>query len=221
MNENGRETGENMGQSAFDRPQNDPRAQRVIRSIERFATEFDRRVPREHANEVLYESVPLEGAVIRQGPERFIEEHLIRDVAEALGYQYRPQPKGFEGLDDDTPDFTITNVGVTVIGELKAPNKIEKAQSESISYLHRAENRPLVGIASDGWTWIKYTAPMDGKPTFSDHCSLRKVIRDITREQAKDRSSRRDRSELRKRCYDFVTAFGAEEIGRSVESEQS
>jgi len=208
-----------MDQSDFDKPQNDPRAQRVIRSIERFATEFDRRVPREHATEVLYKSVPLEGEVIRQGPERFIEEHLIRDVAEALGYQYRPQPKGFEGLGDDTPDFTITNVSVTVIGELKAPNRIEKAQSESISYLNQAEDRPLVGIASDGWTWIKYTAPQDGKPTFSDHCSLRKVIRDIAREQAVDRSSRLDRSELRESCYDFVTAFSAEEIERSVESE--
>jgi len=157
--------------------------------------------------------------VIRQGPERFIEEHLIRDVAEALGYQYRPQPKGFEGLGDDTPDFTITNVSVTVIGELKAPNRIEKAQSESISYLNQAEDRPLVGIASDGWTWIKYAAPQDGKPIFSDHCSLRKVIRDIAREQAVDRSSRLDRSELRESCYDFVTAFSAEEIETSVESE--
>ncbi|WP_147441161.1 hypothetical protein [Halorubrum sp. Atlit-26R] len=208
-----------MDQSDFDKPQNDPRAQRVIRSIERFATEFDRRVPREHAHEVLYESTQLEGEVIQQGPERFIEEHLIRDVAEALGYQYRPQPKGYTGLGDDTPDFTITNVDVTVIGELKAPNKIEKAQSESISYLDRAEDRPLVGIASDGWTWIKYTAQKDEQPTFSDHCSLRKVIRDIAREQAVDRSPRRDRSELRERCYDFVSAFSAEEIGTSIESE--
>lgn len=206
-----------MDQSDFDRPQNDPRAQRVIRSIERFAAEFDRRVPREHANEVLYASVSLEGEVIQQGPERFIEEHLIRDIAEALGYQYRPQPKGFEGLGDDTPDFTITNVDVTVIGELKAPNGIEKAQCESISYLDHAEDRPLVGIASDGWTWIKYTAQNGEQPTFSNHCSLRKVIRDISREQAVDRSPRRDRSELRKRCYDFVSAFSVEEISESVE----
>ncbi|TKX74246.1 hypothetical protein EXE46_10410 [Halorubrum sp. GN11_10-6_MGM] len=209
-----------MDQSDFDRPRNDPRAQRVIRSIERFATEFDRRVPREHANEVLYDSVPLEGGIIRQGPERFIEEHLIRDVADALGYQYRPQPKGFEGLGDDTPDFTITNVDVTVVGELKSPNGIKKAQTESIHYLDEAENRPLVGIASDGWTWIKYTARKGEKPTPSDHCSLRQVIRDIAREQSVDQSPRRDRPELRKRCYDFVSSFGAEEIGKSVESEQ-
>lgn len=209
-----------MDQSDFDRPQNDPRAQRVIRSIERFATEFDRRVPREHANEVLYSSVALKGELIRQGPERFIEEHLIRDVADALGYQYRPQPKGFDGLGDDTPDFTITNVDVTVIGELKAPNGIKKAQSESISYLDQAEDRPLVGIASDGWTWIKYTASEGDQPTFSDHCSLRKVIRDVAREQAVDKSPRRNRSELRRRCYNFVSAFSAEDIGKSVESKQ-
>jgi len=210
-----------MDQSDFDKPQNDPRAQRVIRSIERFATEFDRRVPREHANEVLYKSIPLEGEVIRQGPERFIEEHLIRDIADALNYQYRPQPKGFNGLGDDTPDFTITNVDVTVIGELKSPNRIERAQSESIGYLDQAEDRPLVGIASDGWTWIKYTASEENQPMLSDHCSLRQVIRDVAREQAVNKSPRRDRSKLRSRCYDFVNAFGAKEIRKSIESEQN
>jgi len=209
-----------MDQSDFDRPQNDPRAQRVIRSIERFATEFDQRVPREHANEVLYDSVPLEDGIICQGPERFIEEHLIRDVADGLGYQYRPQPKGFEGLGDNTPDFTITNVDVTVIGELKAPDGIEKSRAESVHYLDQAEDRLLVGIVSDGWTWIKYMARKGEKLTLSDHCSLRQVIRDIAREQSVDRSPRRDRSKLRKRCYGFVSSFGAEEIGKSVESKQ-
>ena len=48
-----------------------------------------------HHRQVLYDSAPLSGRKIGQAPERFIGEYLIRDVANALGYEYRPQRKGF------------------------------------------------------------------------------------------------------------------------------
>ena len=199
-----------MDQSDFDIQQNDPGAQRVIRAIERFIEVFNDRVPSDHAKNVLYGSTTLDGRQINQAPERFIEEHLIRDVASVLGYDYRPQPKGFDGLGGRIPDFTITNTNVTVVGEIKRPNKIAEARSESVEYLNYATSRPLVGIATDGWTWVKYTAGEREGPTYAKHITLRSMIQDLAREQSSKRSPRRERPKLRERCFEFVDAF---EIG--------
>lgn len=83
--------------------------------------------------------------------ERFIEEHLVGRIVEALRYEYRPQPKGFDGLGGRIPDFTVLNAGPVVVGELKKPNRIDDARSESVEYLDLIEERPVVGIATDGW----------------------------------------------------------------------
>ena len=198
-------------QSNFDNPADDP-AQRLVRSIDQFVDEFIHRTPSEHATEVLYDSTPLSGRKIGQAPERFIEEYLIRDVANALGYEYRPQPKGFDGLEGRIPDFTIANTSITVIGELKRPNFIEKARSESVEYLDMATARPLVGLATDGWTWVYYEADHGEEPTYSSHVPLRPVIRDLARERSSERASRQSRRELRESCSEFADSFGIEAI---------
>jgi len=195
-------------QSDFSSSGNDPRAYRVVSAIEAFVDNFARRVPSEHATDVLYDSTPLDGRKIKQAPERFIEEHLIRDVANALGYDYRPQPKGFEGLDGRIPDFTITNTGVTVIGEIKRPNHISDAESESVEYLDRSTEYPSVGIATDGWTWIMYVAKQSEEPTYHNHVPLRSVIRDIARDRTVRHEPKQSPHELRQRCTKFATQFG-------------
>mgnify|MGYP005857987967 CR=1 FL=1 len=199
-------------QSDFGASGNDPRAYRIVNAIEEFVDDFARRVPSEHASDVLYDSVALDGRKIKQAPERFIEEHLILDVANALGYDYRPQPKGFDGLGGRIPDFTITNTEVTVIGELKRPNHIEDACSESVEYLDLATNYPLVGIATDGWTWIMYVAKQNEGPTYHSHVSLRSVIRDIARDRTVEREPKQSAHKLRERCSKFATQFGIESI---------
>jgi len=199
-------------QSKFSSSGNDLRAYRVVTAIEEFVDGFTRRVPSEHASEVLYDSTALDGRKINQAPERFIEEYLIQDVANALGYDYRPQPKGFDGLGGRIPDFTITNSEVTVIGELKRPNHIMEARSESVEYLNLATEYPLVGIATDGWTWIIFRAEQGKDPTYHSHVPLRSVIRDIARDRTAEREPKQSPHKLRERCSKFVAEFGIESI---------
>lgn len=200
------------GQSDFGSSGNDPRAYRVVSAIEEFVDNFARQAPSEHATDVLYDSTPLDGAKIKQAPERFIEEHLIRDVANALGYDYRPQPKGFDGLGGRIPDFTITNTEVTVIGEIKRPNHISDAESESVEYLDRSTVYPSVGIATDGWTWIMYVTKQNEEPTYHSHVALRSVIRDIARDRTVRCETKQSPHELRERCSKFATQFGIESV---------
>lgn len=190
----------------------DPRAQRVHKALTRFVTSFEQRAPADHATDVLYDDAVLDGREIGQAPERFVEEHLIEPVAEALGYTYRPQPKGFSGLGGRIPDFTVLNAEPTVIGEIKKPNQIENAREESVEYLTMATDRPVVGIATDGWTWIIHRADESEDPTYSDHVPLRGVLKDIAREERHERASGHDSLDLRDRCTDFTEAFGVSEL---------
>lgn len=191
----------------------DARAQRVLAAIETFLDVFDERVESEHATNVLYGNTPLTGRKLGneygQKPERFIVENLITEIAGALNYDYRSQPVGFDGI-NGTPDFTALAADPTVVGEIKKPNRIEHAREQSFRYVQQATARPLVGVATDGWTWILHTAEEGESPTYEKHVSLRSVFKDIAREKGHERSPRRDRRELRSECAEFVEAFSVE-----------
>ena len=188
-----------------------PRAQRVVRTIERFIDTFIDRTDSEHATNVLYDNETIRatrlGDEYGQKPERFVVEELITGVADALGYDYRTQPVGFDGLEGRYPDFTVLNADAAVIGEIKKPNNIDQARSESFEYLELAGARPLVGIATDGFTWIKHTANEGEEPEYTKHVALRSVFKDIARERDNERSPRRSRPELRGRCEELANEF--------------
>lgn len=70
-----------------------------------------------------------------------------------------------------------------------------------------AHARPLVGIATDGFTWIMHTASEGEEPAYTKHVTLRRVFKDIARERDSERSPRQSRRELRERCAEFAEAF--------------
>lgn len=194
----------------------DPRAQRVVSAIERFVDTLIQRTDSSHATNVLYDNEPIRSARLGeeygQKPERFIVEELILELAEALDYEYRSQPTGFDGLGGRYPDFTVLNTETTVIGEVKKPNTIGEARRESVQYLERAEARPLAGIATDGFTWILHTADQNDDAQYTKHAALRRVFKDLARERDSERSPRRSRLELRERCEEFVESFHVDEL---------
>jgi hypothetical protein len=193
-----------------------PRAQRVVRSLERFVDVLVRRGDGEHVTDVLYDNETIRGTYLGdrygQRPERFIVETLVTDVADALGYEYRSQPVGFNGLDGRYPDFTVLNADSTVIGEVKKPNQIENARDEAFDYLQMADDRPLVGIATDGFTWILHTASEGEEPEYTTHVPLRGVIKSLARERNKEKVPRQSRRDLREQCVKFADAFGVEQL---------
>jgi hypothetical protein len=199
----------------MNRDNHDDRAQRVVSTINDFIQVFTDRVESEHAKNVLYGNEVLHGRKLGdeygQKPERFIVENLIAEIAGELNYGYRSQPIGFDGV-NGYPDFTALNADATVIGEVKKPNKIDDAREESFKYLQDAEDRPLVGIATDGWTWILHTADEGEDPEYTKHVSLRTVFKDLAREEDHNRSPRQDRRKLGKECEEFVEEFGVEAL---------
>lgn len=209
-----------MGQSNFDAPGNDPRAQKVVRAVERFLSTLRERAPREHASQVVHSEKVLGGEAVQQAPERFIVEELVTDVADALGYQYRSQPKGVSGLEGRIPDFEVLNVDGVVIGEVKKPNQIENARNQAFEYLGMVSDRPAAGIATDGWTWVLHTASEQGsEPSYDCHRPLRGVMKKIWTENY-ERSDRASRSELREQAGGLVSEFSIEALERKLRGKE-
>lgn len=205
-----------MPQSSLGDDGNDPRALKLIELTEAFVGTLHDRVPQSHAERAINSDSTLRGEKLRQLPERFIEEHLIRDVADQiLGYDYRPQPKGIDGLEGRIPDFEVMNSKRLVLGEIKKPNSIEQAREESHDYLEMASRRPAVGISTDGWTWILHkTSEPDGEVTYHSHEPLRPIIRRLGRSER--HATKVSRRRLRTEAASFVRRFHIDSIAETV-----
>ncbi|NUB91682.1 hypothetical protein HT576_11720 [Haloterrigena sp. SYSU A121-1] len=193
--------------------QNDARSQNLVRAIERFIRILNEQAGEKHAAKVVLDGAVLRGSELNQKPERFIEEELIDPVMQVLGYEPRFQPTGFKGLGVRQPDFTALNLDVTNFGEVKKPGKIENAREESFEYLTMATDRPIIGIATDGFVWILHTATKsDEQPTYTHHVALHDLFKKIRLEQTQPRAERRSRPHLRDLSRDFVSQFNASYI---------
>lgn len=201
-----------MEQTGFDDDHNDPKAQNLVRTIERFLRVYRKRTGR-HGQKVLADDYQrLDGREIEQKPERFIEDILIEPVLESLGHDVRFRPKGFAGLEGRIPDFTLLNMEAANFGEVKTPGSITNARQEAVEYLEMATDRPLVGIATDGFTWVLYTAGSGSDPIYTRHVPISKIIRRINQEQRSATAPRKDRVKLRELALEFVDAFSPEAI---------
>ncbi|WP_455448593.1 hypothetical protein [Natrinema thermotolerans] len=197
--------------------QADARSQNLVRTVERFIRVLNEQAGEKHAAKVILEGTVLQGSELEQKPERFIEVELIEPVMQVLGYEPRFQPTGFNGLGARYPDFTALNLQITNFGEVKKPGKIEDARKESFEYLQMATDRPLVGIATDGFVWILYTATgPDEEPTYRHHVVLHDLFKKIRLEQTQPNADRRSRTHLRNLCQKFVNQFNRNHIENIV-----
>lgn len=192
-------------------------SQKLVREVEEFVRVLNNQAGEKHTARVILDGAILQGRELEQRPERFIENKLIDPVMRALGYEPRFQPTGFDGLNGRYPDFTALNLDVTNIGEVKTPGKIKNARKESFEYLTMATDRPIIGIATDGFVWILHTATKsDTQPTYTHHVALHDLFRKIRREQTQSKAKRQSRPHLRDLAQDFVSQFNASYIDELV-----
>lgn len=161
--------------------------------LEDFVDDLYRRLDSHELQEVLDEDIRREltgddlglddSEFTGYAPERWIENHLIDDVLDALGLDWEPQPYG---RDDDRPDFEVRGVGVPLMGENKSMNRIDTAISDMEDYLKNKAIGPDYGIATDGIQWHLIRIEIGGD--FADYqtirqLDLRPVLKAITAER--------------------------------------
>lgn len=80
-----------------------------------------------------------------------------------------------------------------------------------------ATDRPIVGIATDGFVWILHTATTsDTQPTYTHHVALHELFRKIRLEQTQSKAKRRPRPHLRDLAQKFVSQFNASYVEELV-----
>jgi len=152
-----------------------------IRSVlEGFVDDLYRRLDSHELQEVLDEDVRRELSGDDLGlddseftgypPERWLENHLIEDVLDALELDWEPQPYG---RDADRPDFEVRGVGVPLMGENKSMNRIDSAISDMEDYLKNKAIGPDYGIATDGIDWHLIRIEIGGD--FADYQTIREL----------------------------------------------
>ena len=159
-----------------------PVEQRVFRRLEMFVDAFkDRKAPG-HLQEVLDdEDESLSGREIGQDPERFVEDNLIWQVLDALGYNPLPRPHNSPRFTQSTPDFTVTNLDFgfdfLVFGEVKPLNDFESAKEDVMNYLEEDLEKHVVAFATDGLTWeVYFRSRKQVQSTCVTNASLRQAL---------------------------------------------
>lgn len=205
-----------MSQTSIEDPENNLRTVALVRTIRNFLMTIKERANKKHAVSVKNGDSALEGKRVKQKPERFIEEHYIRDCIEILGYpEYRPQPKWLPGLGDDTPDFQLIDDDCLIIGEIKKPNEFQNARTECETYLSKIEVS-TAGIATDGFTWTLLLTDGDGSVHREQTARIGKAVNQIGLECLYEEGSRRKRPPLRGQVYELVDSFERQTVKRAV-----
>ncbi|USZ67415.1 Eco57I restriction-modification methylase domain-containing protein [Halorussus salilacus] len=128
----------------------------------------------------------LESVELGAKPETYTEDHLIRPLLEAVGLASERQPYGERGGTVVWPDFEVTNVETTVIGESKPLNGVGEAVEEIQDYLDRKSIGAEYGIATDGIEWHLRKIELGGDFTeYPDieHLNLRATLLAVAREE--------------------------------------
>jgi predicted type IV restriction endonuclease len=131
-------------------------------------------------------SDPLTSADIGSKPEQFVEEELIRPLLEAVGLSVTGEVRADSGDTQQWPDFGVDDLGVGVVGEDKALNKVEEACSQVKGYLDKKSVGAEYGIATDGAEWYVFKIELGGDFTEYPevgHVDLRPALLAIARQK--------------------------------------
>jgi len=198
-----------------------PVEQRVFRRLEMFVDAFEKHEAPAHLEEVLDdEDKSLDGTKLGQEPERFVEDNLIWQVLDALGYEPLPRPQNSPRFSRSTPDFTVTNLefgfDFLVFGEVKPLNDFESAKEDVVNYLRQDLEKHVVAFATDGLTWeVYFRSRRQVKFTCITNATLRPALEPLVNRHTEN--GEYDSHELRKKMVG-VDTLTKEEVEEEVQS---
>lgn len=204
-------------QSNLDDLSDQARAQNLVRVIERFISTFTERAGSTNVVNVLESEQPLHSGMINQEPERFVADEMIAPILDVLGYEYRFEPTGFEGMESKYPDFTLLNLSIPNFGEIKTPGGAVEARKETYGYLSDVTVRPVVGISTDGFVWTLHAADEGEPPSYRRQATLFELFRK-TRMIMKHTGEQRHPF-LREKATKFVSEFNREAVESVIDDD--
>ena len=159
---------------------------------------------------------------LQSEPEDWTEENLIWGLIDAVGLNREPgRPADYRTvagrIQGEAPDFRIVEQehSLTIIGENKPPNNIEKAEKELLEDYISQKGWPDYGIATDGFEWVVYRAEHGGDTLeFIEvkRVDLRPSLFAIAREQQYLGNTELGELDTDEPLSDFIDAFEPERL---------
>lgn len=156
--------------------------------IENYLHDLDSRLSSQDIEQVLMHGRDdLDSSDLKMKPEKHAEEELIYPLFKLFGIEKDPQAYGQSGNYTVWPDFRITNIEPTIIGENKSYNNVDRATDDIKDYLDRKSIGAEYGIITDGLQWRIFKIELGGDTTdypeiIEPQIDLRAVIAEIARD---------------------------------------
>lgn len=156
--------------------------------IEEYLRDLDSRLSSQEIEQVLmHKKDDLNSSDLGMKPERHAEEELIYPLFDLFGVDKDPQAYGQSGNYTVWPDFKITNIEPTIIGENKPYNNVDEAIDEIKDYLDRKSIGAEYGIVTDGLQWRAFKIELGGDTTdypeiIQPSIDLRAAVAEIARD---------------------------------------
>lgn len=141
-----------------------PGAEAVRTTLEHFVRELDDELSQSAVEKLLFGTISMsdQNLDLDYKSEDFTLKLLVDELLDAVGLQYRPEPKA-PGIERDRwPDLKLSNTVIPVIGEIKPLNDISSGESQIKSYLCIDEFDTPYGILTDGIEWRVYGPDRSG-----------------------------------------------------------
>lgn len=143
--------------------------------------------------------------------EEFTRESLVEELLDAVGLQYRPEPKASGVERDRWPDFELSNTVIPVVGEIKPLNDISAGEDQIRTYLSIDGFDTPYGILTDGIEWRVYGPDRSGSGyTIQEQVRLDRAFQMVADDQGVISStglSSTNRKEGVTQITDFVQTF--------------
>lgn len=154
-------------------------AEGVLHVVRDFVREFAAEGELNALGGVVTDDDEFRGGLVGQMPERFTEENVIQPMLEVLGYEgIVPQPADLVKDQRSVPDFKAGGVAASCVciveakrfGELDLSDEQSMLEEEVLEYLGEnaltkykrdLDRQYLMGIGTDGITWLLYGKDLD------------------------------------------------------------
>lgn len=186
-----------------------PNARAIRTTLEEFVSELADELSRSAVKKLVFGTVSLSDSDLDfdYKSEEFTRNLLVDDLLNAVGLQYRPQPKARGVERDRWPDFELSNTVIPVVGEIKPLNNISTGEDQIRTYLSIDGFDTPYGILTDGIEWRVYGPDRSGSGyTIREQIRLDNAFQMVADDQEVIRSTGMS-STIRKEGITQITDF--------------